>query len=196
MSRCGSQISPSESSVCRAGAQQMTAPSFGYPLTATSMAWRSRPWSCQDCAPSPWLRIPVIVITQTGDRDHAAHVGRGVPSVQHRVALVVTTDGCSVPFLPVFVKRHARDSLKFLAVPGGGAGDASASAPSTRRKQPRRLRRLWLGGGDRAAGRHKAMCRDCRKEFNERSDGVARAASRARCRTAAGGIAGWLARLP
>ena len=45
------------------------------------------------------LRIPVIVITQTGDRDHAAHLGRGVPGGQHGVVLVVTTDGCSLSFL-------------------------------------------------------------------------------------------------
>jgi hypothetical protein len=44
--------------------------------------------------------IRLIVITQTGDRDHAAHLGRGVPGVQHGVALVVTTDVCSVSFLP------------------------------------------------------------------------------------------------
>jgi hypothetical protein len=44
--------------------------------------------------------IRLIVITQTGDRDHAAHLGRGVPGVQHGVALVVTTDGCSVSSLP------------------------------------------------------------------------------------------------
>jgi hypothetical protein len=44
--------------------------------------------------------IRLIVITQTGDRDHAAHLGRGVPGVPHGVALVVTTDGCSVSFLP------------------------------------------------------------------------------------------------
>src|SRR6185503_14259201 len=43
--------------------------------------------------------IRLIVITQTGDRDHAAHLGRGVPGVQHGVALVVTTDGCSVSLL-------------------------------------------------------------------------------------------------
>jgi hypothetical protein len=32
------------------------------------------------------------VITQTGDRDHAAHLVEEVPGVQHGVALVVTTD--------------------------------------------------------------------------------------------------------
>jgi hypothetical protein len=44
--------------------------------------------------------IRLIVITQTGDRDHAAHLVEEVPGVQHGVALVVTTDGCSVSFLP------------------------------------------------------------------------------------------------
>jgi hypothetical protein len=44
--------------------------------------------------------IRLIVITKTGDRDHAAHLVEEVPGVQHGVALVVTTDGCSVSFLP------------------------------------------------------------------------------------------------
>ena len=44
--------------------------------------------------------IRPIVITQTGDRDHAAHPDRGVPGVQRGMVLVVTTDGCSVSFLP------------------------------------------------------------------------------------------------
>jgi putative transposase len=39
------------------------------------------------------------------------------------------------------------------------------------------LHRLWLDGGDRAARPdstdfHRFRCRDCGKQFNERSDGV------------------------
>ncbi len=44
------------------------------------------------------------------------------------------------------------------------------------------LRRLWLGGGDRrpdltAQGYRRFRCRDCGKQFNERSDGVLNRAS-------------------
>ena len=44
------------------------------------------------------------------------------------------------------------------------------------------LHRLWLDGGDRAArpdaqGYHRFRCRDCGKQFNERSDGVLNRAS-------------------
>ena len=50
--------------------------------------------------------IRLIVITQTGDRDHAAHLGRGVPGAQHGVALVVTTDGCSLSHSFVVFVKH------------------------------------------------------------------------------------------
>ena len=42
--------------------------------------------------------IRPIVIIRTGDRDHAAHLDRGVPGGRHGRRLVVTTDSCPVSF--------------------------------------------------------------------------------------------------
>jgi len=80
------------------------------------------------------LRIPVIVITRTGDRDHAAPWGRRVPSVQHGVALVVTTDGCSASFLRVGHSPCGHQSRPYprrsrLRAPGSTGGSTPVAGP-------------------------------------------------------------------
>ena len=82
--------------------------------------------------------IRLIVITQTGDRDHAAHLGRGVPGGQHGVALVVTTDGCSLSFLRGLRQACEPGAVSFSGTALFGATSRPHLTADTGRSSPGR----------------------------------------------------------